>query len=765
MMKKIFAVVFAMVLIQWSFQISYGQRLTIKIGEDIDLNSLKHSFANPPLKYRMLQMNHRLKLDGTLDSLKKYGYGGVVSNVGFEGYLQNEDEWKRFQECLKACRDLGLDYWLYDEKGYPSGKAGGLTLKDHPEFETSGILCSRTEGKGTITQTMPLGRRYTDEPLLICAAPVEKGLYDFSKMIDLTVQKKPGSNVVTWSAPDSQQWGILSFHLKKMYEGTHIETNVSDTNRYINIIDKEAVARFISVTHEAYKKRAPAEMSGYIHAVFTDEPSLMTSYLKNDPTVLPAIPWSWTFRAGFKAKFGYDIVPSLPFLFEDGGKETVFKRLDYWSFVSQLIEENYYGQIQNWCRANGPAASGHGLLEESLYWHAVYEGNLYRDLRRMDLPGLDMLTSDATALARSTQIPGPKLVSSVTHMTGKVENMSETSAHQQKAVKIPVSFGMRLATVGYEYVLGLTRVTSYYGYDEFTNSERKIFNDYIGRLGLLLTKGKHKADVAVYYPIQTMWGSITPTKKTTWEPPEPMRTESLQDSLVKNKGLYLTTHIIPYNSGLPLAQKVDAAFGEVSLELLAGQLDFDYLDDQAISEAKLKNGEMNIQGESFSCLVLPETRIIPLSTYRKMADFVSGGGHLVVFGELPKLGMNERDTKDVIQISAQLKQSGNVKIVTSIPEIQQAVSGFISPDITLDKPCRELFYNHRTDEKGDIYYLINLTDQSVEREVTFRAIGNIEIWNPINGEIQPAEGILKNRKTILKIRLNSYESRFILFKR
>jgi len=763
-MNELITVVFVMILIQCSFQSSYGQRLTIKIGQDIDLNSLKHSFANPPVQYRMLQISHRLKPDGTLDSLKKYGYGGVVSNVGFGNYLQDKDEWKLLQENVSYCRKLGLDYWLYDEKGYPSGKAGGLTLKDHPEFETTGILCARTEGKGAISHTMPTGKRYIDEPIFICAAPVKNGLYDFSKLIDLSVQKKQVSNVVSWSAPDSQQWGILSFHLKKMYEGTHIQTNESDSNRYINVIDKDAVARFISVTHEAYKKWIPAEVSGYIHAVFTDEPSLMTSYMRNDRTILPAIPWSRSFRLQFMAKFGYDIVPSLPFLFEDGGKETVYKRLDYWSFVSQLIEENYYGQIQNWCRANGPAASGHGLLEESLYWHAVYEGNLYSDLRRMDLPGLDMLTSDATALAHSTQIPVPKLISSVTHMSGKIENMSETSAQYQMTTKLPVSFGMRLATVGYEYVLGLTRVTSYYGYDEFTNSERKIFNDYIGRLGLLLTRGKHKADVAVYYPIQTMWGSITPTKKTTWEPPEPMRTESVPDSIKKSTELYLTSHIIRYRPDLPNSQRVDAAFGEVSRELLANQFDFDYLDDQAIMESVINEGNLRIKMEAFRCLVLPETRIIPLSTYRKIADFVSDGGYLVVFGELPQLGMNEQETKDVIQLSVLMRQSKNVTIVTQIGQIQQAVKGYVVPDLSLYKPCRELFYDHRTDDHSDIYYLINLSDQPVEREATFRTSGNIEIWNPLNGEILPAQGIFKNGKNTLEIRLYPYESRFILFK-
>lgn len=739
------------------------QERRLKSEKGIGIAVIKGNFSNPPAQYRMLQMSHQPKLDGTLDSLKKYGYGGVVSNVGFGNYLQSDTEWQLFDDYQKRCTELGLGFWLYDEKGYPSGKAGGLTLQGHPEYETIGITCSRTEGSGKIAHSIPSGKRYFDDPVFICAAPVSNGLYDFSKMIDLTKANKNGADTIKWQAPDQQQWGILSFQFKKMYEGTHIVTNVSDTGRYINIIDREAIARFINLTHEAYKSRIGDALPKSVHAVFTDEPSLMTSYLKNEVTLLPAIPWSRTFREEFKAKYGYDIVSSLPYLFEYGGTKTVYKRLDYWSFVSGLIEENYYGQIQNWCHANGPAASGHGLLEESLYWHAVYEGNLFRDLRRMDLPGLDMLTSDPMALAHSSQIPVPKFVSSVTHMTGKWENMSETSAHQQRAAKIPVSFAMRLATIGYQYALGLTRVTSYYGYNEFTDPERKIFNDYIGRLGVTLTYGKHKADVAVYYPIQTMWGSITPTRKTTWEPPDPRRTEPVPAKTTKNQGLYLTSHIIPYAPDLPDAQRVDAAFGEVSRELLASQIDFDYMDDQALSEATLHNGKFRIKGEAFSCLVLPETKIIPLSTYKTISSFNAAGGSVVVLGSLPQLGMNEEETKDVIRISALLGASKNVKIVAQIPEIQNAVSAFVNPDLKLDIPCRELFYNHRKDINADIYYLINLSDQPVEREFTFRATGNLESWNPMNGGIHPVKGVRKGESNILNIRMEAYESKIFVF--
>jgi hypothetical protein len=741
-------------------------QVTKKSENTVNLNSLRQEFVNPPVKYRMLQITHQAKTDGTLDSLKKYGYGGVVSNVGFNNYLQDEQEWKLLLAYMKQCRQLGMDFWLYDEKGYPSGKAGGLTLKDNPEYETVGLVCARTEGRGTITHPMPTGARYDKDPLFICAAPVKNGLYDFSSQVELTAEETGNRHVIVWRTPDKREWGILSFHIKRMYEGTHIVTNISDPNPYINIMDKAPVNKFIELTHEAYKYRAPEEMSEYIHAAFTDEPSLMTSYLKDEEGLLPAVPWSRSFREVFKKTKGYDIVPVLPYLFEDGGQATIYKRLDFWGMVSGLVEENYYGQLQNWCRANGPAASGHALLEESLYWQAVYEGNLFRDLRRMDLPGLDMLTSDPVALAHSTQIPVPKFVSSVTHMCQKWENMSETSSHYERTSNIPVSFNMRVATVGYEYALGLTRVTSYYGYNEFNDQERRTFNDYIGRLGLMLTQGNHAADVAVYYPIQSMWGSITPTHKTTWEPPDPMRTEKSNPQAVKNEGLYLTHHIISYGKDLPNAQRVDAAFGEVSRELLAGQADFDYIDDEALAGAEVSEGRIKMAGESFRCILFSETRIIPLASFQKIADFVKAGGKLVVLGTLPEMGMTESETKGVKQLSQQLRKSGSVKIVSGIPDIIQGVRTFIGQDLSLDKPCREIFYNHRSGEDTDLYFLINLSDQPVERNVTFRSTGTMELWDAFTGKILPVTEEIQIRNiSTLKVHLEAFGSTIVVFKR
>lgn len=694
-------------------------------------SSMEQLFKNPPHENRMLQIIHYYYSDKIAQAIDEFGYGGVVANVSHDDYLESEEQWETFLKCLTDFRKRGLIFWIYDEKGYPSGKAGGLTLRDHPEYEALGVLCARTEGEGTLRHKMPTGEKLIGAPVYVVAAPINNGQYMLDKGIDLTKTAQQGQSELAWDAPYGR-WGMFSFHLNRMYEGTHCVANYSDTLPYINIMDQDAVARFIQLTHEAYKQRCGDALRDYVQAFFTDEPSLMTLYLKKDDELLPPIPWSRDFPEEFRSRCGYDIIPGLPYLFVDGGEETVYKRLDFWKVVARLIEERFYGQIQDWCRANGVASSGHALCEEQLFWHAAFEGNLYRDLRRMDIPGIDMLSSNPTQLAHANHIPVPKFVSSVAHIAGHKLCMSETSSFVQKISKQPCSFEQRIGTINWQYVLGLTCVTSYYGIDEFTHEERSIFNSHIGRLGLMLTGGKHVADVAVFYPIHSFWGCYTPTSDIAYSPPQGEK-----------------------------AQRINSDFGAVSAELLANQRDFDYIDDQAVLESQVDNGYLSISGESFKCVVLPNAWVIPVDVYQKLEEFINSGGSVVALGGLPDTGMGKDETPVVQAISRNLSRqslhSERVAVVKSIPDVIKAINTFADPDVSLDKPCRELFYLHRRYDGRDIYFICNNLDTPIQREISLKCSGKLEMWHPTTGEIQTLDSEIKGDKTIVRMSLKAFE--------
>jgi hypothetical protein len=113
----------------------------------------KNRFQSPPMHYRPLQIVHDMGLHADLgleecqrrirerlQRLKQLGFGGIVANVSQRDYLTNEDNFQIFGEVLKEAQKAKFCVWFYDEKGYPVGSAGGLTLTGHPEYEATGLV-------------------------------------------------------------------------------------------------------------------------------------------------------------------------------------------------------------------------------------------------------------------------------------------------------------------------------------------------------------------------------------------------------------------------------------------------------------------------------------------------------------------------------------------------------------------------------------------------------------------------------------------------
>ncbi|MDD5604274.1 MAG: hypothetical protein PHG48_09430, partial [Eubacteriales bacterium] len=85
--------------------------------------------------YKLAHIEWRLK------RLADRGFGGVVINVAFKNYMEDEAAWERFVKTVDMAAELGFRIWIYDEQYYPSGMAGGLALKGHPELEACALGC------------------------------------------------------------------------------------------------------------------------------------------------------------------------------------------------------------------------------------------------------------------------------------------------------------------------------------------------------------------------------------------------------------------------------------------------------------------------------------------------------------------------------------------------------------------------------------------------------------------------------------------------
>ena len=447
---------------------------------------------DPPAQMRPLQIIHGGVVNyDTAEKMAyfkdKCGLGGIVCNVGPNNYLRNEDEWNRFVKAVKYATEIGLRIWIYDEDGYPSPEAGGVVLDGHPELECLALVYDA---------------KNTGEP----------------------------------------------FAIRPAYEFTHASNNYAASRRYPNQLDPEATNRFLTVTHEQYRKRLGNELFAKIEAFFTDEPSLNAVNIGQIPESsrvnvrvddpldstlkpLPMVPWCNDLPQLYRDEYGEDLLPLRTSLFIGDAEADKTVRGNFWKLVGKLDRDRYYGRIQQWCQSYGSsfptlddptlplriASSGHTLHEEGTHAHVPLDGNKLDVLKMMDVPGLDMLNSEPRAVFwgawRAAAFPA-----SAAHWKNRRLIMSEVSDFsQQMEGPGPVDLQTMQAACSWQAAWGVTEFTLYYSitgkdYEKVGRGEEshKKFCEFIGRLNSVLRKATPVRNVALYYPISELQKEYLP---------------------------------------------------------------------------------------------------------------------------------------------------------------------------------------------------------------------------------------------------------------
>lgn len=535
------------------------------------------AWESPPVSDRPLQIVHGVHLarpaqggadqsrsDRTLDDLarqalefyRQLGLGGVVCNVSFQDYLESEAHWEELQAVIRACQELGLIAWIYDEKGYPSGGAGGLVVAKNREFEAQELT------------------------------------YDESR-------------------PDP-------FLVRPSYEFTHASNNYHAARRYANLLDDRAIDCFIDVTHRAYYQRLAPFFGTTIQATFTDEPSLMAVNLGQipedarqrvpvvdplDPDVrpLPSVPWCYDMVQRYQERYGEDLMAQRRSLFTGTEPEDYRIRRQYWSLVADLIADRYFGALDRWCRAHGVASSGHSLHEESVLHQVPLEGNAVQCLSHMEIPGMDLLTSDPTAVIHSGWLTAG-LPASAARLNGRRRVMTEVSDFSQKmGGQGPVGLDAMLATAAWQAAWGVTDFTLYYGPRDRAADDYRRYCEYVGRLNALLKPATADPHVLLYYPIYDLWSEYIPVGEPLQLASQSARAQRLVESFMR-LGRTLQRHQVPLTI-----------------------IDHRYLADANVGA----DGTLAIGRQQYTTLLLPRDVQLPDEAAAVVARFIEHGGRVL----------------------------------------------------------------------------------------------------------------------------------------
>lgn len=421
----------------------------------------------------------------------------------------SEAYFRCYKVILGECRKLGMNCYLYDEGGWPSGSACGRVMAGAPD--------------------------------------------DWAPMY--------------WTA-----------------DGLRIDRGCPEKAAPVpNLLVKEASEKFLELTHEAYFRHFPSSFGKTFRFAFTDEPRIPASWPPKQ------LPWRPGLPAQFRKHYGYALEPWLPALLADTAPAEV--KIDFHDLLSELFVKNFLLPVRSWCRKHRLLSGGHfGGENESELAVRHGHGHIMRSLRALDLPGVDAIWRQIFPGGENSQFP--KFASSVAHQAG----------HKQALAEIFAVYGNGLTPVQRQFLVDYMLVrgvnTLVFSKIALTNKRHFMlgcrphfgtvdplwkyseqFHEYTGRAAWLLTRGTPVVPNAFYFDMRSLWAG-----------------GKYRDEAVSQRE-------------------------KITNRLMQSQCDFDFVDDDALEKAAVKDGRLRIGRMRYSSLIMPESRFVPGKVKKVLAGF------------------------------------------------------------------------------------------------------------------------------------------------
>jgi hypothetical protein len=696
---------------------------------------MRDDFATPPFRYHSRPLwfwNGKLDADKTramVAACKSAGYCGmgILPSKGMGFDFMSPEFLTQYKVAIDEAGKLGMKMCLYDEFWFPSGSAGGLLAKRHPEAlgKRLDMLAADVDGPKEFTQAVPAGK-------LMGAVAMEAAT---RKRIDITAAVKDGA--LRWDVP-AGQWKVMIF------------TCVRDGGGgLVDYLDPKAVEAFISLTYQAYHDAMPGHFGTTIDSAFYDEPAFY--HVKGGRA------WTESFNERFRQRHQTDPVALYPALWFDIGPDTAAARNAMFGMRAELFATGFVKTIGDWCAAHRIGLTGHADQEEVVNPVIGTVGDLIKAFKYQSMPGIDQVF----AYGRASR--AYKVVSSaacnydrpqvVTECYGAIRNMPVANLYKEamdqfaKGINTMVPHAVWYGGGGMPP--DLTSGSATYG------PELPAYNRYIGRLQRLLQGGRHVADIGVLYPIATLQAG-------SWFGPGN-----------------------PYQGCVEIPEADYMQVGEALS--LAVRRDFTFIHPEVLDERCEVDGpaillKNKVNHERWRVFIIPGSRAISVSSLRKVKEFYDRGGQVIATTRLPDTAAEFGKDGEVRQLVAEMfgdaaksidkgaaghdpsslaasastrnARGGRAWFIPSpSPAALKSVLDEALPDgdvvIEQDVATKggNLSYIHKVKEGRDLYFFANSCDQDVDIWVRLRGKLALELWNPHDGRIGQCEYTQASGKT------------------
>lgn len=441
-------------------------------------SQLKMLFPKPPAEYSTLPFFvwhgevTEAEIDRVLTDYAAQGVQGFFIHPRpgmITPYL--DDRWFRLiRYTVDQAKRRGMVAWLYDENSYPSGFAGGNVPAQMPE--------SYNQGQGLV--------RRDNGPCRILLRPEGNGF------VEAAGQAEPSAG--SWC------FGIEQYPARAWNGGYP----------YVDLLLPGVTEKFIDVTMRGYERALGPDFGGIVPGIFTDEPNI-------NPPGRGTVKYTPDLFARFQQRWGYDLKPNLPSLFEEVGD---WKRVrhNYYALLLDLFIDRWSKPWFEYAERKKVAWTGH-------YWEHGWPNPIHGpDNMAMyawhHVPGIDMLFNQFNegVNAQFGNIRSVKELASVANQMERRRSLSETyggagwelrfedmkrlgdwqAALGVNMMNQHLSFQTLLGARKYDYPQSFTYHTPWW-------SQYRVLAGYFARLSLALSAGGQFNRILVLEPTTSAW--------------------------------------------------------------------------------------------------------------------------------------------------------------------------------------------------------------------------------------------------------------------
>jgi hypothetical protein len=592
------------------------------------------------------------------------------------------------ETAVQEAANHGMIVMLYDEAMYPSGSAKGLVVKDHPEYASRGLrmdeyLC---EGDLEIAITLNHGEK------LVSAQAIERTSENRNRPSSTQILEVH-EETLKFSPPNENEWTVLLFietFSKGTIRGIHFgeDDGEIDAPPSADLLNPDAVAKFIHLTHERYYSRLKKYFGNTIQAFFTDEPEILGRGSRKG-----LMPWTDGFLEWYIQNGNGET--DLPALFLDMGERTEIVRRNYQKSVNKRLEYAFYKPISEWCNNHGIALTGHPAQSSDIGL-----------LHHFQIPGQDLVWR-WVAPENDLGVVGPhstvaKCSADAARHRGRRRNLNEFLGVCGKERGWDLSPGDMKWYMDWLLVRGVNLLCPhafYYSIDGRKRSHERppdvgpnnhwwpyyhFFSKYMKRLSWLMTDSVNQAGIAV---------------------------------LCKDNDL-------PWKIVKPLYEN---------------QLEFNYLEEDLLTECVLDQGKVKIQSQSYDVLLIEQFETLEENTIQILEEWIARGGKVMIYDE-----------------DQQSKSIRNATFTHTLDELIKSLEN--DRKMELKPASKDIRLSYLIKDGHHFILAVNEGESPYNGTVLLGVMGKVEKWDPWNGTREEMEITKTSNKTLIPISLNRRES-------